>query len=165
MRDRATHTRKHVPAVPASSRRSTGRTRVLPPPLSYRTAAACGLPATSHTAVELFAGCGAESIATQHYGFRVLALAEDKASKQRCLAVLFPGAKVLDDALDFGADAASATGAADYVYGGIPCQLVAPNGKQLGLNDPRAALTVLALPRAAKLLVVLAVLGPGRVVI
>ena len=116
--------------------------------------------------MELFAGLGLTLHAFAHHGFAPAAAAENRPAKQRALRASFANITIVDDALEFDVDAlraavrshaaqrddASTLDACDtdiaVVSGGVPCQPVAPNGTQQGLNDRRAPLMTDALPRA-----------------
>ena len=138
--DRAVLAGAAPPPTPRAPHRRRGvrnrSTKVNPAvPTSHRTAEHCGLPALDGGAVELFAGLGLTLHAYAHHGFAPVAAAEQQASKQRALRASFDGIVIVHDALEFDIDALKqqAPCAIVAVFGGVPCQPVAPNGKQLGL--------------------------------
>ena len=107
-----------------------------------------------------------------HFGFPVAGLAENAASMQRTIRRRFPDSVVIHDANAVNAAALQPPSSSDSdsdsehpapppvrppvkvasVYGGIPCQPIAPSGAARGMDDPRIGDTTDALPRAARAL-------------
>ena len=100
-----------------------------------------GLADIAGGAIELCAGIGTMSAALQHHGLRVAVCSETDATAASVIKALFPAATVVGDART--ADFAAACGASQVrlIAAGTPCQPVAYNGQQRGLEDERASLT------------------------
>ena len=108
----------------------------------------------------------------RHFGFPIAGLAESAASMQRTVRRTFPGSVVIQDANAVDAAALQPPSSSDSVsnsehatslpvrppvkiasvYGGIPCQPIAPSGAARGIDDPRIGDTTDALPRATRAL-------------
>ena len=78
-------------------------------------------------------------------------LYEINADKRKALAVLSPHAKILGNVEDAKKEHLRSGRTIFAVYGGVPCQPVAPSGFRLGLADLRAKITVNSLPDVAKI--------------
>ena len=108
----------------------------------------------------------------RYFGFTIAGLAENAASMQRTIRRGFPGSVVIQDANAVDAAALQPASSNDdgsdsehptpppvrplvkvaSVYGGIPCQPIAPSGAARGIDDPRIGDTTDALPRATRAL-------------
>ena len=161
------------PALLAPRRQAGARAWAFPLVATYAPSASCGLPPIVGAGVELFAGYGSMSHCWRHFGFPVAALAENATSMQRTLRRGFPESVVIQDANAVDAAALQPVSGSDddssdnehthatpplerpavtvaSVYGGIPCQPIAPTGAQRGVDDPRIVDTTGALPRARR---------------
>ena len=158
------------PALLAPRRHAGARAWAFPLVATYAPSASCGLPPISNAGVELFAGFGSMSYCWKHFGFPIVGLAENAASIQRTIRRAFPGSVVIQDANAVDAAALKPASSTDSdsdgeqpapppvrppvkvasVFGGIPCQPIAPSGAARGIDDPRIGDTTDTLPRATR---------------
>ena len=106
-----------------------------------------GMPVIDGVFHEVCAGNGTLTHCVAHHGLEAGTLSETDTLKAKALPLAFPKARVVGNAMthDWRQNPALAVG------GGTPCQPVAPSGRRLAMDDPRATVTVHALARAAAL--------------
>ena len=107
------------------------------------------MPPLHGSGIEICAGIGSPSFAYHHHGIVPEVMYELDANKRRSLAVCFPNASIFADVTEACIAHIPVGRIILVVYGGIPCQPIAPGGAQRGLDDYRAPIATDLLPFVA----------------